>query len=66
MTNTEGSYTVAGVCLFIAEWIETLDGYHVPNVVMQIFQIIAWATAAIACLVGIYFNYKKNKWNRKN
>ena len=60
-TNSNGYFVVTGICLFVAEWIRTLDGYHVPEVIMQLFQIFAWTAAGVSCLIGLYFNLKKRK-----
>lgn len=54
-------YLLAGVFLLIGEWIKTLDGYHVPEVVMQLFQIAAWSATVIACIIGVILNYRKTK-----
>ena len=54
-------YLIAGICLLVAEWIKNLDTYHVPDVVMQLFQIAAWSATIIACIIGVFLNYKKTK-----
>lgn len=54
-------YIAAGICLFVAEWMHTLDNYHIPEVIMQLFQIAAWSATVIACIIGVYLNRKKNK-----
>lgn len=60
--STDNSYyLVSGVCLFVAEWLRTLDNYHVPELVMQLFQIFAWTAAGVSCIIGVYMNYRKNK-----
>jgi len=63
ISTTHGNhyYLIAGICLFVAEWVRNLDNYHIPEVVMQLFQIAAWSATVIACIIGVYLNYKKTK-----
>ncbi len=64
--HPNGYFLMTGVCLFVAEWIRTLDGYHVPEIVMQLFQIFAWTCAGVSCLIGLYYNIKKQRKNGIN
>lgn len=63
INNSHGNhyYLIAGICLFVAEWFKTLKDYEIPIVVMQLFQIAAWSATIIACIIGVYLNYKKTK-----
>lgn len=55
-------YLAAVLCLWLGEWIKTLDSYHIPEVVMQLFQILAWGATIIACIIGVCLNWRnKNK-----
>ena len=57
--HSNGYFFITGICLFIAEWIRTLDQYHIPDIIMQLFQIFAWSAAGISCLIGLYYNIRK-------
>lgn len=57
-------YLGMGIFLFIAEWISTIDKWHIPDFIMQVFQLMAWGAAIVAACVGTYLSYKKSKNNK--
>lgn len=58
-THPFAALIIAGSNLLFAESLPYIDGLHVPEIVMQCVQLLAWGSAIAVSVVTLYGKFRK-------
>lgn len=64
-TNPSANLFISIILALTGNILGTLENAHIPLIVMQFFQVLAWFSAFIIMLVTLYKTFKEKKNNKQ-